>query len=70
MTKNNAAGSDVGGVGNDNGSGDSKYRKNGSNNNCNNNNNSNQNSGNNSNDGANAASSQIYLSSFGKADNV
>lgn len=54
-----------GDVGNDNGSGDSKYRKNGSNNNGSS---SNQNSVNNN--GANAASSQIYLSSFGKADNV
>lgn len=63
MTK---SGGGVGGnsVGNDNGSGDSKYRKNGSNSNCS----SNQNSVNNN--GANSASSQIYLSSFGKADNV
>lgn len=52
-----------GDVGNDNVSGDSKYRKNGSNNI------SNQSSVVH-NGVANATSSQIYLSSFGKADNV
>lgn len=52
-------------VGNDNGTGDSKHRKNGSNNN---NPSSNQNSV--SSNAANATSSQIYMSSFGKADNV